>query len=143
MHVSEVMTRHVEVISSNAPLREAAGKMKTLDVGLIPVCDGDKLRGTLTDRDITVRGIAEGYDPSETKVADIMSTDLACCFEDDEIEAALNLMEKRQIRRLPVLNREKHLVGIVSLADLAVHAGQKSRVGATLEEVSQPASPKR
>jgi predicted transcriptional regulator len=85
MHVAEVMTRHVEVIDSNAPLREATGKMKTLDVGLISVCDGDKLRGTLTDRDITVRGVAEGCDPSKTKVADIMSTDLAYCYEDDEI----------------------------------------------------------
>jgi len=143
MHVSEVMTRHVEVIDSDAPLKEAASKMKTLDVGLIPVCDGDKLRGLLTDRDITVRGVAEGYDPSKTKVADIMSTDLAYCFEDDEIDAALNLMEKRQIRRLPVISRQKQLVGIVSLGDLAVHTGQKARVGETLEEVSQPASPKR
>jgi CBS domain-containing protein len=143
MQVAEVMTRHVEVIDPNAPLKEAASKMKTLDVGLIPVCDGDKLRGTITDRDITVRGIAEGYDPSKTKVADIMSTDLAYCFEDDKMEAALNLMEKRQIRRLPVLSRERRLVGIVSLGDLAVHTGQKARVGETLEEVSQPASPKR
>jgi len=143
MQVGEVMTRHVEVIDSNAPLREAASKMKTLDVGLIPVCDGEKLRGMLTDRDITVRGVAEGYDPSKTKVADIMSTDLAYCYEDDEIDAALNLMEKRQIRRLPVISRQKQLVGIVSLGDLAVHTGQKARVGETLEEVSQPASPRR
>jgi CBS domain-containing protein len=83
------------------------------------------LKGTLTDRDINVRGVAEVYKPSETKVGDIMSTDLAYCFEDDEIEAALNLMEKGQIRRLPVLSHEKRLVGIVSLGDLAVHAGQK------------------
>jgi CBS domain-containing protein len=143
MRIGEVMTRNVEVISPNAGLREAADKMKTLDVGLIPVCDGDKLRGTLTDRDITVRGVAEGYDPAETKVADIMSTDLAYCFEDDEIEAALNLMEKRQIRRLPILSREKRVVGIVSLGDLAVHTGQKARLGETLEEVSQPATPRR
>jgi CBS domain-containing protein len=143
MRIGEVMTRSVEVIGPDARLREAAGKMKTLDVGLIPVCDGDKLRGTLTDRDITVRGVAEGYDPAETKVADIMSTDLAYCFEDDEIEAALNLMEKRQIRRLPILSREKRLVGIVSLGDLAVHTGQKARLGETLEEVSQPTTPKR
>src|SRR5262245_27079081 len=113
MHVSEVTTRHVEVIESNAPLKEAAAKMKTLDVGLIPVCDGDKLRGTITDRDITVRGVAEGYDPSKTKIADIMSTDLAYCYEDDDIDAALNLMEKRQIRRLPVVSWKKQLVGIV------------------------------
>ena len=72
-----------------------------------------------------------------------MSTDLAYCFEDDKIETALDLMEKRQIRRLPVLSREKHLVGIISLGDLAVHTGQKARLGETLEEVSQPASPKR
>jgi len=143
MQVGEVMTRHVEVIDSNAPLKEAASKMKILDVGLIPVCDGDNLRGLLTDRDITVRGVAEGYDPSKTNVADIMSTDLAYCYEDDEIDAALNLMEKRQIRRLPVISREKQLVGIVSLGDLAVHTGQKARVGETLEEVSQPASPRR
>ena len=72
-----------------------------------------------------------------------MSTDLAYCYEDDEIDAALNLMEKRQIRRLPVISRQKQLVGIVSLGDLAVHTGQKARVGETLEEVSQPASPRR
>jgi CBS domain-containing protein len=143
MLVGEVMTRNVEVIGSNAPLIEAAAKMKNLDVGLIPVCEADELKGTLTDRDITVRGVAEGYNPSETKVADIMSTDLTYCFEDDEIEAALNLMEKRQIRRLPVLSREKRLVGIVSLGDLAVHSGQKARLGETLEEVSQPGTPRR
>ena len=91
---------------------------------LSPVCDGNKLRGTLTDRDITVRGIAEGYDPSKTKVADIMSTDLACCYEDDDIDAAMDLMEKRQIRRLPVISREKRLVGIVSF-------GQHRKKGAS------------
>ena len=143
MRVAEVMTTNVEVIGSNAPLKEAAAKMKSLDVGLIPVCEGDELRGTLTDRDITVRGVAEGYNPSETKVGDIMSTDLAYCFEDEEIEEALSLMEARQIRRLPVLSRERRLVGIVSLGDLAVHAGQKERLGETLKEVSQPAVPRR
>jgi CBS domain-containing protein len=108
-----------------------------------PSATATKLRGTITDRDVTVRGVAEGYDPAETKVADIMSTDLAYCFEDDEIEAALSLMEKRQIRRLPLLSREKRLVGIVSLGDLAVHTGKKARLGETLEEVSRPASPRR
>jgi len=118
MRIAEVMTTAVKVIDSNAPLTEAAAKMKTLDVGLLPICDGDNLIGTLTDRDITVKGIAEGYDPSDTKVSDIMSTDLAYCFEDDEIDKALSLMEVRQIRRLPVLDREKSLIGIVSLGDL-------------------------
>lgn len=90
-----------------------------------------------------MRGIAEGYDPSDTKVSDIMSMDLAYCFEDEEIDKALSLMEDRQIRRLPVLDREKRLIGIVSLGDLAVHAGQKERLGKTLEEVSQPATLRR
>jgi CBS domain-containing protein len=143
MHVGEVMTRNVEVIGSNASLKEAAAKMKSLDVGLIPVCEADELKGTLTDRDITVRGIAEGHNPLEKTVGDIMSTDLAYCFEDEDIDQALALMEERQIRRLPVLSREKRLVGIVSLGDLAVHAGQRERLGETLKEVSQPAAPRR
>jgi CBS domain-containing protein len=143
MRLGEVMTRDVEVIGSNARLREAAAKMKDLDVGLIPVCDGDELKGTLTDRDITVRATAEGRNPSKTKVSDIMSKEIAYCFEDQEIEEAMSLMEARQIRRLPILNREKRLVGIVSLGDLAVHTGQNELLGETLKEVSRPAVPRR
>jgi CBS domain-containing protein len=143
MRLGEVMTTDVEVISSNTSLKEAAAQMKSLDVGLMPVCDGDELKGTLTDRDITVRATAEGLDPLQTSVSQIMSTDVAYCFEDQEIEEALSLMEARQIRRLPVLTREKRLVGIVSLGDLAVHAGQNELLGDTLKEVSRPAVPRR
>jgi CBS domain-containing protein len=143
MRLGEIMTRDVEVIGSNAPLKEAAAKMKEFDVGLIPVCDGDRLTGTLTDRDITVRATAEGKNPSKTKVSAIMSTDIAYCYEDQEIEEAVSLMEARQIRRLPILNRDKHLVGIVALGDLAMHAGQNELVGETLKEVSRPAAPRR
>src|SRR5262245_29635208 len=103
MRLGEVMTRDVEVIRSNTPLKEAAAKMKDLDVGLIPVCDGDELKGTLTDRDITVRAIAKGRNPSKTRVSDIMFKEIAYCFEDQEIEEAMSLMEVRQIRRLPIL----------------------------------------
>jgi CBS domain-containing protein len=143
MRLGEVMTRDVETIASNSPLKEAAAKMKSLDVGLIPVCDGDELKGTLTDRDITVRATAEGRNPSKTKVGDIMSTDIVYCFEDQEIEEAMSLMEARQIRRLPILSREKRLVGIVSLGDLAMHAGQNELLGGMLKEVSRPAVPRR
>jgi len=142
MRLGEVMTRDVEVIGPNAVLKEAAAKMKDLDVGLIPVCDGDELKGTLTDRDITVRATAEGRNPSKTKVS-AMSTEIAYCFEDQEIEEAMSLMEARQIRRLPILNSEKRLVGIVSLGDLAVHSGQNELLGETLKEVSRPAVPRR
>src|SRR5437773_11796367 len=124
MQLREIMTPDVEVVDSKAVLKEAAAKMKHLDVGVMPVCDGEKLKGTLTDRDITVRATAEGRNPSKTKVSDIMSKEIAYCFEDQEIEEAMSLMEARQIRRLPILSREKRLVGIVSLGDLAVHAGQ-------------------
>jgi len=134
MRLGEMMTMDVEVIGSNASLKEAAAKMKDLDVGLIPVCEADELKGTLTDRDITVRATAEGRNPSKTKVSDIMSKEIAYCFEDQEIEEAMSLMEARQIRRLPILNREKRLVGIVSLGDLSVHAWQNILLGETLKD---------
>jgi CBS domain-containing protein len=143
MELRDVMTRDVEVVSAGASLKEAAGKMKSLDVGLLPVCDGDRLQGILTDRDITIRATADGRDPKKTKVTDVMSTDLAYCLEDQEVEEAVSLMEARQIRRIPVVNQDKRLVGIVSLADIAVHVRDRDLSGETLEEISAPAEPRR
>ena len=143
MELREVMTRDVEVVASDAPLRDAAAKMKQLDIGMIPVCDGDRLLGMLSDRDITVRATAEGKDPTKTKVSEIMSTEIVYCLEDQEVEEAVSLMEARQIRRLPVLNQDKRLVGIVSLGDIAVHVGDRELAGETLQEISTPSEPKR
>ena len=143
MELRDIMTRNVEVVNGNASLKEAATKMKKLDVGLIPVCDGDRLKGLLTDRDITIRATANGRDPSKTKVNEVMSTDIAYCLEDQAVDEAIILMEARQIRRLPILNQDKQLVGIVSLADIAVHVGDRDLTGETLEEISEPAEPKR
>ena len=143
MELRDIMTRNVEVVNGNASLKEAATKMKKLDVGLIPVCDGDRLKGLLTDRDITIRATANGRDPSKTKVNEVMSTDIAYCLEDQAVDEAVILMEARQIRRLPILNQAKQLVGIVSLADIAVHVGDRDLTGETLEEISEPAEPKR
>ena len=143
MELRDIMTRNVEVVNGNASLKEAATKMKKLDVGLIPVCDGDRLKGLLTDRDITIRATADGRDPSKTKVSEVMSTDIAYCLEDQAVDEAVILMEARQIRRLPILNQDKQLVGIVSLADIAVHVGDRDLTGETLEEISEPAEPKR
>ena len=143
MQLREVMTPDVEVIGSNIRLKDAAAKMKELDVGLMPVCDGEKLRGLLTDRDITVRATAEGKDPLKTKVSEIMSADVVFCFEDQDVEEAINLMEVKQIRRMPILDRDKRLVGIVSLGDIAVRTGDQKLTGETLREVSEPALPKR
>jgi CBS domain-containing protein len=143
MELRDIMTRNVEVVNGNASLKEAATKMKKLDVGLIPVCDGDRLKGLLTDRDITIRATANGRDPSKTKVNEVMSTDIAYCLEDQAVDEAVILMEARQIRRLPILNQDKQLIGIVSLADIAVHVGDRDLTGETLEEISEPAEPKR
>jgi len=137
------MSRNVEVVSAGASLRDAARKMKELDVGLIPVCDGDRLKGVLTDRDITIRATADGRDPAKTMVSEIMSTDLAYGREDQEVGEAVSVMEARQIRRLPIVNQDKRLIGIISLADIAVHVGDRDLSGETLEEISAPAEPKR
>ena len=117
--------------------------MKSLDVGLIPICDGDRLQGILTDRDITIRATAEGRDPARTLVTDVISTDIAYCLETQPVEEAVSLMEARQIRRLPILDQNKRLVGVVSLADIAVHFGDRDLSGETLEEISSPAEPRR
>jgi CBS domain-containing protein len=118
------MTRQVEVIQPERSLEEAAEKMKTLDVGVIPVCDGDRLVGMLTDRDIVTRVIAEQRDPHATRVSDAMTATVISCYEDDDVQRAARRMDEEQIRRLAVLDRDKRLVGIVSLGDLAVpHLG--------------------
>jgi CBS domain-containing protein len=142
MQLKEIMTREVNVIPPEATLKKAAEKMKNLDVGPLPVCDGEWLVGMLTDRDIIIRAVAAGRDPSTTKVRDVMTPEVVYCFEDQNVEEAAQLMEENQIRRLPVLNRNKWLVGIVSLGDLAVDTGDRQLVGKVLEQVSEPAEPR-
>jgi signal-transduction protein with cAMP-binding, CBS, and nucleotidyltransferase domain len=117
--------------------------MRDLDVGMLPIRSDDRLVGMLTDRDITVRATAEGRDPSNTKVGEVMTPEVVYCFEDQDVSEAAKLMQDRQIRRLPILNRQKRLVGIVSLGDVAVHAGQQKIVSETVKEVSEPAEPRR
>jgi CBS domain-containing protein len=117
--------------------------MRRLNIGPLPVCDSDQLVGMLTDRDITVRAVAEGCAPTTTTVREAMTPDMAYCFDDQTVEDAVQMMEQYQIRRLPILTREKRLVGMVSLGDLAVSSGNETRVGATLKQVSAPAEPRR
>src|SRR5881296_3134577 len=106
MLVRDMMTRRVEVIHPDATLAEVAEKMKSLDVGPLPVCDGERLVGMVTDRDITVRAVAKGCDPNTTPVRDVMTSDVVYCFEDQDLSTAARMMERCQIRRLPILNRE-------------------------------------
>lgn len=137
MQVKEVMTPGVECTQPAATLREAAQRMKDLDVGPLPVCgDDDRLAGIITDRDLVVRAVAEGRDPATTLVRDVMTPKIIYCFEDHDIAEAARLMEENQVRRLVVLNRDKRLVGILSLGDLAVDTGDEQLAGHTLEAVS-------
>ncbi len=120
----------------DASLQEAAEQMKELDVGSLPVCDSDQLVGVITDRDITIRSVAEGHDPQADHVRDVMTPELVYIFEDQDTSEAAQLMREKQIRRLPVLNREKRLVGIVTLGDLVVETGDRQTAGRTLEGIS-------
>lgn len=140
MQIAEIMTQDPEVVTSDSILTDAALKMRELDVGMLPIGKDDRLVGMLTDRDITIRATAEGRDPTKTQVHEVMTQEVVCCFEDQEVSEAAKLMQEKQIRRLPILNREKRLVGIVSLGDVAVHSGEKSVVAETIKEVSEQAA---
>jgi CBS domain-containing protein len=120
VRVHEVMTRNVEVLHPDNTLEEAAEKMKRFGIGPLPVCEGDKLVGMLTDRDIIERSVAQGEDPTADRVRDVMTPGVIfCCFEDQDVAEAARLMQEKQVRQLPVLSRDKRLVGIVSFGDLA------------------------
>ena len=142
MKIREIMTPDAQCVRPDETLVDAASLMRQLDVGVLPVCDDDTVIGMLTDRDIAIRAVAEARDPSTTLVREIMSPGTICVDDDDKVEDAVRLMEQHQIRRAPVLNREKKLVGIVSLGDIAVDAST-ALSGEILKHVSQPAEPVR
>jgi len=139
MRVNDVMTRGVKCIDPDAFLREAAEQMEALDVGALPVCNQDRLEGVITDRDIVVRSVAAGHDPRIDRVRDVMTPGVRYCFEDQDVADAAELMRREQVRRLPVLDRGKRLVGIVSLGDLAVQVRDEAVVGHALHGISEPA----
>jgi CBS domain-containing protein len=131
------MTRDVAVVNVEETLQQAAKMMAGMDTGSLPVGENGQLVGMLTDRDIAVRGVAEGKGP-ETKVRDVMSAELKYCFDDQDVSDACENMGDLQIRRLPVLNRNKELIGIISLGDIARNDG--SGVGDALREIVQPSA---
>ena len=134
--VSEIMSANVRVIQPQETLRSAALLMQELDVGALPVCNGKRLLGMLTDRDIIVRGVAEGLPPEEACVSDVMSPEVLFCTGDQDTEQVILLMGEQQVRRLPVVDQDRNLVGIVSLGDLAVR--QSAPVDRAVREISQP-----
>jgi len=139
MHkLAEVMTRNVEVISPDATVAQAAQRMRDGDFGLLPVGENDRMIGTITDRDIAIRAVAEGKG-SETKVREVMSEGVFWCFEDEAVDHAVKMMSDHQIRRLPIVSRDKRLTGIVALADLAAGKKDLECAAEALSEISEPA----
>ena len=134
--ISEVMTSEVQVVQPDDTLQDAAAIMAEQDVGALPVCDGSRLQGMITDRDIAVRAVANGRD-SDTPVREVMSEDVIWCSEDDDTQDVLGRMGDRQIRRIPVVDANRNLVGIVSLGDLAIE--DEENVDEALRSISMPA----
>lgn len=140
--IQDVMTRDVQSISPEDSVRRAAQLMDEFNIGSIPVCDGDKLVGMITDRDITVRSTAAGQAPDSTRVGDVMSTDVRTCYAGQSVDEVLGQMGDVQIRRVPVVDQQSHrIVGIVSLGDMATK--QSAGIEQALEEISSPSEPDR
>lgn len=119
-YVREVMTPHVKIASPEDTVKHAAQMMEELDCGVLPVGENDRLVGMITDRDIAIRAVARGKSPTKCKVREVMSSEIKYVYDNETVDDAVRNMSELQVRRLPVLNREKRLVGIVSLGDVAV-----------------------
>jgi CBS domain-containing protein len=136
MKVCDAMSRDVQVASPKQSIRDAAKMMAKIDAGVLPVGEGDRLIGVITDRDIAIRAVAEGKAPT-TKVGDVMSHEVLYCFDDQDLDDIAQNMAEMKVRRLPVVNRDKRLVGIISLGDLARREDSRT-AGQTISEISEP-----
>lgn len=136
--IKDVMTRGVQVINPETPIAEAARRMRDGDFGLLPVGEDDRMVGTISDRDIVMRAVAEDRNGS-APVRDVMTNGIHWVYEDDSVDKAAAIMAEHQVRRLPVVNRDKRLVGIVSLGDFAVELSALKPAAKALAEISQPA----
>jgi CBS domain-containing protein len=141
MEVQDIMTKEFEIVSSNDNILQAAKRMKALNVGILPVKDGNKITGIVTDRDIVIRALAENKEPKNVKIKDIMSPKIASCSADDSIEEAASIMKEKQVRRLIVLDNQNMPVGILSLGDIAAKSKLDLLAGETLDAISQPSRP--
>ena len=135
--IREVMTSDPTTVEASSPVAEVARVMKQEDVGSVPIVEGGRLVGTITDRDITVRVVAEGRDPQSTTVADVASRDLVTIDPEQNLDEALRLMAQHQVRRLPVVEEDGRLVGILAQADVALDGGEDAKTGQVVEEISR------
>ena len=139
MKVSEIMTRGVEIASPDDTIQQAASRMAELDVGVLPVGENDRLVGMLTDRDIAIRAVAQGRGP-DTKVREAMTPEVRYCFEDEDLDDVVDNMGENKVRRLPVMSRDKRLVGIVSFGDVALY-GDSEQADTAVTAISEPGGP--
>ncbi len=137
MTIRDVMTTEVKLVHPDTKINEAASVMRDFDIGSLPVVDGGKPMGMLTDRDIAIRVVAEGKDPKQVSVREALSEGLTFAYDDQTLEEAAQLMQEKQLRRLAILDRDKNLVGMVSMGDVAVK-GDTQMAGKVTEEVSKP-----
>lgn len=135
--LKDVMSRDVQVISPDATIKEAAQHMRDDDFGMMPVGEDDRMIGAISDRDITIRAIADGK-AATTKVREVMSEGVIWAYENDSVEDGAKIMSEHQVRRLPIVNREKRLVGIVALGDFAVESSEIEAAAEALSEISKP-----
>lgn len=137
MKISEIMTSDVQIAAPDDTIQEAARKMEEADIGFLPVGENDKLVGMLTDRDIALRAVAQGKDPKKTKVRDVMTKRVLYCTADEDVEDAASNMAELRIRRLPIVDQDKRLVGVVSIGDIAFRENPQM-AGEALESVVNP-----
>jgi CBS domain-containing protein len=139
MKVSEIMSRNVVCIGPDTTIKDAAEKMRSLDVGFLPVCEDGHVVGTLTDRDITIRHVADGQNPYRVKARDIMTPNALYCYEDQDVEEVGRYMQEHEVRRVLIFNHAQQLVGVVSVGDISKVAGEEFLAGETLREIAEAA----
>ena len=142
MQVKDIMTRNIETARRDTLATDAAARMRNHDIGILPVCNGAQLVGVVTDRDIVVRATANKLHPELVRCQDVMTPNVVFCFEDQDVDDAGKIMQDHKIRRLPVVNRQRSLVGIISIGDIAIATGDAKFVGVTVQEISAPDAPK-
>jgi CBS domain-containing protein len=139
MKVRQIMSRNVVIIEPTLSISKAAQKMRELDIGFLPICENDRLIGTITDRDITIRSVAQGLDPRLIHVREIMTQMVFYCYDDEDVGHVGEVMQEQEVRRMLILNRQKRLVGVVSLGDIAKTSGETQLAGETLGEIAEAA----
>ena len=137
MQLKDIMTREVETIPPDASLQEASQKMRSFDIGFLPVCEKSRCIGVITDRDIIIRAIADGRNPQATPVRAVMTTQVIHCSEDEEVRTAAKTMEENQVRRILVLDENEHPIGVCSIGDLTLNLDDLSLASEVLHEVSK------